>query len=432
MMQTKRCNRLDDFLMKKMLNSEKKHFSDDECYQAYRKFLKLTTKDGKRIAATQTIKKWFGIGGIKRPNREGLFKIGFDLRLSVKEMEELFVYVMREPDFQINDYREMIFLYGFYHQMTYDDCIKMIDCFEKSLPGDLSIRQHNCTNDIWEEYGKNCELDADDFLQWMLEKSEDFKGYSKTVLDYFRTIKEEIISEIKMDAKDYLETLLAETSFEFWEEKWHMNPENRKKTIPRYLNGKYCKKNDNLSKQIKETIFELVEISNISLNSNTELLAEMYTDLKQRMKLDNKRRVRSEVRLMDDKYLSDLLNVGVQKEKLMKLIVTPNLENRDKLIKEQQRRCSLITRQDILPLILCLSQKRYARRMESENYDAKKAKKESVDFANHILNACKMAPVEEEKYELDGVLCGCFQKDEMYSLADVLEQYLDAENGDDE
>jgi len=43
-----------------------------------------------------------------------------------------------------------------------------------------------------------------------------------------------------------------------------------------------------------------------------------------------------------------------------------------------------------------------------------------------------MAPVEEEKYELDGVLCGCFQKDEMYSLADVLEQYLDAENGDDE
>ena len=176
----------------------------------------------------------------------------------------------------------------------------------------------------------------------------------------------------------------------------------------------------------------MVEISNISLNSNTELLAEMYTDLKQRMKLDNKRRVHSEVRLMDDKYLSDLLNVGVQKEKLMKLIVTPNLENRDKLIKEQQRRCSLITRQDILPLILCLSQKRYARRMESENYDAKKAKKEFIDFANHILNACKMAPVEEEKYELDGVLCGCFQKDEMYSLADVLEQYLDAENGDDE
>ena len=48
MMQTKRCNRLDDFLMKKMLNSEKNYFSDEERYQAYRNFLRLTTKEGKR------------------------------------------------------------------------------------------------------------------------------------------------------------------------------------------------------------------------------------------------------------------------------------------------------------------------------------------------------------------------------------------------
>lgn len=38
MMQTKRCNRLDDFLMKKMLNSEKNYSSDEERYQAYRNF----------------------------------------------------------------------------------------------------------------------------------------------------------------------------------------------------------------------------------------------------------------------------------------------------------------------------------------------------------------------------------------------------------
>ena len=45
MMQTKRCNRLYDFLMKKMLNSEKNYFSDEERYQAYRNFLRLTTKE---------------------------------------------------------------------------------------------------------------------------------------------------------------------------------------------------------------------------------------------------------------------------------------------------------------------------------------------------------------------------------------------------
>ncbi len=423
---------LDTFLTERMLNSKKTEndFSEEDRYQAYREFLKLTTKEGKRIAATQTIKKWFGIGGVKRPNREGLFRIGFELKLSQKEMQELLVYVTREPDFQVNDYREMIFLYGFFHHMTYEDCLKMTDDFERSLSCDFSARQHNCTNDIWKEFGKNCELDADDFLQWMLDRSEYFKGYSKTVLDYFRTIKEEIIGEIKKDAGDYLETLLTETSFVYWEKKWHMNPANRKKTIPRYLNSKFCCKNDNLSKEIKDTIIELLDMSNISVNSNTELLAEMYTDLKRRMKLDNKRRGLSEIRIMDDKYLSDLLNVSVQKEKLMQLIVTPNLENRDKRLKEQQRRCLLITRQDILPLILCLSQKRYARRMEAEIYNAKKAKEEFIDFANHILIACQMAPVSEEKYELDRLLCGCFQSDEMYSLADVLEQHMDVENGD--
>ncbi|MFR5619696.1 MAG: hypothetical protein ACLTJ5_12965 [Clostridium sp.] len=110
-----------------------------------------------------------------------------------------------------------------------------------------------------------------------------------------------------------------------------MNIQNRKKTIPKYLKSVYCSKNDNLSEQMKKTIHELVEISNISVNSNTELLAELYTDLKKRTRQENKRRKQGEIRLMDDKYLSDLLNVALQKEKLMHLIVTPNLDNRDRI-----------------------------------------------------------------------------------------------------
>ncbi len=35
--------------------------------------------------------------------------MGFALELSDKEMRELLVYVTCEPDFQVNDYREMIF-----------------------------------------------------------------------------------------------------------------------------------------------------------------------------------------------------------------------------------------------------------------------------------------------------------------------------------
>ena len=49
----------------KMLGCKKDYnaFSEEERYQAYRMFLKRTGEKGKRIAATQTIQKWFGIGG---------------------------------------------------------------------------------------------------------------------------------------------------------------------------------------------------------------------------------------------------------------------------------------------------------------------------------------------------------------------------------
>ena len=88
-------NHLDGFLLQKMLGCKKDYnaFSEEERYQAYRMFLKRTGEKGKRIAATQTIQKWFGIGGQKRPNREGLFKLGFALELSDKEMRELLVFV---------------------------------------------------------------------------------------------------------------------------------------------------------------------------------------------------------------------------------------------------------------------------------------------------------------------------------------------------
>ena len=122
-------NHLDGFLLQKMLGCKKDYnaFSEEERYQSYRMFLKRTGEKGKRIAATQTIQKWFGIGGQKRPNREGLFKLGFALELSDKEMRELLVYVTCEPDFQVNDYREMIFLYGFYHLLSYTKCLAMVD-----------------------------------------------------------------------------------------------------------------------------------------------------------------------------------------------------------------------------------------------------------------------------------------------------------------
>ena len=65
--------------------------------------------------------------------------MGFALELSDKEMRELLVYVTCEPDFQVNDYREMIFLYGFYHHLSYTKCLAMVDKFESSLPNNEAV-----------------------------------------------------------------------------------------------------------------------------------------------------------------------------------------------------------------------------------------------------------------------------------------------------
>ena len=61
-------------------------------------------------------------------------------------------------------------------------------------------------------------------------------------------------------------------------------------------------------------IMELLEIGKISVDSNTDLLAELYTDLYQKIHSDKKRYSRRQIHLMDDKYLSDLLNIATQKE----------------------------------------------------------------------------------------------------------------------
>ena len=105
-------NHFDGFLLQKMLWCKKDYnaFSEEERYQAYRMFLKRTGEKGKRNAATQTIQKRFGIGGQKRPNREGLFKLGFALELSDKEVISCnTAEVYKKYGLDIYQYRELRF-----------------------------------------------------------------------------------------------------------------------------------------------------------------------------------------------------------------------------------------------------------------------------------------------------------------------------------
>lgn len=425
--------KFDCYITAKMLGilwDQGKDFTEQERYDAYRICLDRMGKN--RIAATMTIQKWFGLGKVTRPNRERLIQLGFALGFTDAEVREMLVKGALEPDLQVNDYREMIFLYGLQNKMGYEECLTMIERFELQLSEQLVLEQHNRTEEIWREYSGSCHLSQEEFLAWMLERAEIFKGYSKTVLDYFKDIKREILVEVKEDAERQLERLLSETGFLRWEEKWHMSKKNRGRNVPKYLHSALGKKTERISEDLAKTIEELLQMTKLSEDSNTELLAELYTNIQQQFRKTNTRRRRSEIRLMDDKYLSDILNVGTQKEKLMKLVIQEirgheRDAQRESLIREQKRRCRLLDRQDILPLILCVSQKRYLRKYGNEKYDAGRAKKQFEDLANQILVSCRMVTLDEERYELDALLCSCFEEEEMCSLSDALEKYFNQE-----
>ena len=88
--------------------------------------------------------------------------------------------------------------------------------------------------------------------------------------------------------------------------------------------------------------------------------------------------------------------------------------------KEQKRRCIVIQRSDLLPLILHAAQFCYRMETTDKRYDAKEARTYFEQFANAALTACNMAPIDRT-YELDTALLTCFQPEEMYGYPDVLE-----------
>ncbi len=65
-------------------------------------------------------------------DREHVIHMCFALSLEPDEAEEYLTKGLAEPSFQINDYYEILFLYGLYHHLSYEDCLKMADVFEEN------------------------------------------------------------------------------------------------------------------------------------------------------------------------------------------------------------------------------------------------------------------------------------------------------------
>lgn len=459
----------DRFIIQKMLDGERLPSGEISLEIRRKAYLKCLTAMGhERIAAIQTLQKWFGIHGRTLPSRENIFRLGFVLHLTVEEVREYLVSGLCEQDFQVNDYREVILVYCIGRQMTYQEALAMITDYEKMLSGDIVLVQHNQTNNLMEEYELKCHLPPKEFLSWMLEHCEYFKGYSKTVLDYFKLYKEEILTYIKEDACKELDELLKQTNYNQWIKKNKISAKKQCKSVEQYIRSERRKGNSAISEAMEKNLLEMSQIANLSTRSNSELLLELYASLnhevrnfKTNNKKDNtKKRFPMEINLMNDKYLSNIINISLHKERQLLLSIAEHqlsmYEDRDlcpdhilesmervgfakkgkttveeakswvmKRSREQGRRCQILQRKDLLPLILCVAQRRYLRENNSEtDVEGEEARKSFVLLANATLSACHMEPLQPERFEFDAVLMQCFQQDGLYFLPEVLEELV--------
>jgi hypothetical protein len=89
---------------------------------------------------------------------------------------------------------------------------------------------------------------------------------------------------------------------------------------------------------------------------------------------------------------------------------------------EQKRRCIEINRGDILPFIHYISQHRYLELIngEKQDYNFEQAQENFVTLANETLRRCHMSLINKER-ELDAMLLDCFQPEEMFSFAEILD-----------
>lgn len=251
---------------------------------------------------------------------------------------------------------------------------------------------------------------------------------------------------------------MAETDFKKWVQ--HRNRKNaitsQRELIKRYVSHHKGSKYYKTSKNMCEVILELSKIAYSEIETNTRLLAEVFSASKQRIL--KKRDVNFfAIKSMTGKHLSDLLNIPIQQKRALRVRqaqlflkdkdamescpewiyqmrkeytrdaeVPKTVSDATRWLKEfeqeQQRRRIHINRCDLLPLAHYIAQHCYLQRSESlgEEYDAVQGCREFRQIANKMLTQCRMAELSEN-FEMDAVLLACYQPEEMFSFSDVLD-----------
>lgn len=407
------------------------------------------------VAAVNTVKAWFGVGKTSVPKREHILRMGLAGKLGVEKTQEYLTKGILQPGIQVNDFRECIILYCLKHKLSVNESEDMITYFYRNLEKNTPFEQKTHTEQILKLMKEHMEDTKDEYLNWMIDNVSLFKGYGKTAYNYFKNMKEEMLHLVRKDAKESLMRELSESGFHCTGE------ENCKKEILAYINGG----KSIFSGEKKKMLLELYWMAFDSKEKNTDFLAELYSSAidfegntlsKRRIHYFDKNTffLPEEIVFMTEKHVSQLLSIAVQKEKTIRLqALQVRLEQMDdrelcdqdalgligkkeeetitvkemrgvlkKLLKHQEQRCEQIQRDDLLPLILWVFQKKHQSKLQKNNekYDATVAKTSFQREANEILEACNMEKISKE-YVLDYLLLATFGKQDMYSLADLIE-----------
>lgn len=392
-----------------------------------------------------TLRKWFQSESGVFPKREQIIQFAFAAHFTVDMLQEYLQEGILEPGIQVNDYREMIFMYGLEHACSYKECLDMITFFERRVNHpDIAILQRTHTEKLKEFYAGCHALDREEFLVQMCEHAEYFKGYSRVALKYFIELKREIVEYAIESDRMELEERLAHLKFQEWVTE-HDLERVGKEDIRRFVRNISRRKESYISQAEKNEIYRLLRTAWPQKQNNEKLLKTVYSLPAKRLPIFG----------MDQKKLSQILRIAENKEKEIKLSwalsCLSGSEDKSaacpqwvcKLMEEyklpskgtvgaaekylekcridQRQRCHLVRRLDLLPLIHYVAQLRYDR--ENTGYNRERAREIFVCLANEILSDCQMVVLNEE-YRIDNLFLSSYMSTEMDSFADLMEKLV--------
>jgi len=225
--------KFDEFIMERMGYPWGENEPDKQTRR--QAFLVFRQRTGRvDFASLPTMHRWFGLEKYHRPSRQAVFQMAFAMGLDREETKQYLMVGIGEPSFYVNDYQEMIYLYGIDHKKSMEQCEKMIAFYEENLEDNVVISHTRSTRELVNAYEGTLDFSTEEFLWWMGGRADWFKGYSQTALNYVKQYRDSILSWVRDEEKKRLDELLAEVNFPAWQQKHGKRRETPRKQIDRF------------------------------------------------------------------------------------------------------------------------------------------------------------------------------------------------------